>query len=290
MQQPDKISALINLLDDPDQQIFHQISEELLHLGQEAVPFLESAWENSFNAILQSRIEQVLHLIQFQELIKGLQSWKKTEEQSLLEGAILVAKYQYADIDEDFIYDFIEQLTQDIWIELNGNLTALEKAGVFNKIFFDIYGFSGNKKNFHAPHNYFINNVLESRKGSPICLSILFIEVAKRLKIPFYGINLPEHFVLSYTNLPIQFYDEIKEDDILFYLNPFNKGTIFQKSDIDTFLRQLKIEKKEDFYLPCTNIEIVKRLLRNLIFSYQKSGYTEKEEEVKILLNCLNNA
>lgn len=287
MQGSQNISALINLLDDPDQKIFDQISQELLNLGEAAVPFLEDAWENSFNAILQNRIEQVLHQIQFQGIVKGLQAWKKTERHSLIEGAILIAKYQYADLDEEYIHSFIEQLTQDIWLELNGNLTALEKASVFNKIFFEINGFGGNKKNFHSPKNSFINNVLETRKGSPISLSLLYIEVASRLKIPVYGVNLPEHFVLAYTHLPIQFYDEVKPDDVLFYINPFNKGTIFQRKDIDSFLEQLKLEKEPDFYLPCDNLTLIKRILRNLIFTYNKSGYLDKEAEIKHLLDIL---
>mgnify|MGYP001594059022 CR=1 FL=1 len=287
MQGSQNISALINLLDDPDQKIFDQISQELLNIGETAVPFLEDAWENSFNAILQNRIEQVLHQIQFQGIVKGLQAWKKTEIKPLVEGAILIAKYQYADLDEDYIYSFIEQLTQDIWLELNGNLTALEKAGVFNKIFFDIMGFGGNKKNFHSPQNSFINNVLETKKGSPISLSLLYIEVASRLKVPVYGVNLPELFVLAYTHLPVQFYDEIGQEDVLFYINPFNKGTIFQKKDIDTFLKQLKIQEKPEFYLPCDNLSIIKRILKTLMFTYNKSGYLDKEAEIKLLLDIL---
>lgn len=282
-----KITALIKLLDDPDDKIFEQISEEILNLGSAAIPFLENAWENSFNAILQRRIEQLLHQIQFQLIVKGIQEWGKSEEQSLLEGAILVAKYQYADLDEGFIRDFIDQLTQDIWIELNGNLTALEKAEVFRKMFFEIYGFSGNKKHFHSPQNAFIQLVLESRKGSPISLSLLYIEIARRLKIPIYGVNLPEHFILAYTSLPVEFYDEIKQEDILFYINPFNKGTIFQASDITSFLKQLKIEEKEKFFLPCSNKTILQRLLKNLAFAYHKAGLKEKEEEIKHLIIVL---
>lgn len=287
MQSSQNIAALINLLDDPDQKIFDQISQELLNLGQEAVPFLEDAWENSFNAILQNRIEQVLHQIQYQAIVKGLQFWKKTEERSLLEGAILIAKYQYADLDEEYIHSFTDQLYQEIWLELNGNLTALEKAHVLNKIFFEINGFGGNKKNFHSPKNSFINNVLETKKGSPILLSLLYIAMAKRLKVPVYGVNLPEHFILAYTFLPIQFYDNVEFDDVLFYINPFNKGTIFQKKDIDTFLKQLKLEEKEEFYLPCDNLTLICQILKNLMFSYNRTGYLEKEAEIKLLLNIL---
>lgn len=289
MQIQHNIPALINLLDDPNHEIYTQISNELLSLGEEAVPFLESAWENSFNAILQQRIEEVLHQIQFQGIVKGLQSWVKSEELSLLEAAILIAKYQYSDIDITYIHEFVNEINSTVWLELNDNLTALEKAHVFNKVFFEIFGFTGNKRNFYSPQNLFINNVIEGRKGSPITLSILMIEIARRNKIPIYGINLPEHFILCYTHLPKQFYDDIQQEDILFYINPFNKGTIFEKKDIDTFLSQLKIEPKAEFFLPANNITIIRRLLQNLKNAFKKSGYANKEEEINILLAQLED-
>ena len=288
MNQPDKIDALINLLDDPDQKVFDQVSKELLQYGDAIVPTLESAWENSFNALLQNRIESIIHQIQFNQAISALKHWKEGEEKNLLEAAIIIASYQYTDLDKDFINNFVDQLTKDIWIELNANYTAMENVGVINKMLFDVYGFSGNKKNFHSPRNSFINNVIETRKGNPISLSILYLELAERLKLPIYGINLAEHFVLSYTDLPLPFIDKVNKENILFYINPFNKGTLFQYNDIETFLNQLKIENQEKFYLPCDRLTVINRLLNNLIFCYNKSGYGDKVEEIKLLKSAIS--
>ena len=283
----EKITALINLLDDPDQHVFSQVSEELQGIGPSVVPSLEEAWENSFNAVLQERIEQVIHQIQFQNVVRDLKDWKKDPSSNLLDAAVIIAHYQYADLDRSFIYNFIDQLTQDIWIEMNANYTALEKVGIMNKIFFEIYGFSGNKKNYYSPRNSYINNVLEARMGNPISLSLVYLEVAQRLKLPIYGINLAEHFVLAYTELPIEYLETVNKDSILFYINPFNKGTIFQYKDIEQFLSQLKLDVQEKFYLPCDQLTVVNRLLNNLIFCYNKAGYKDKVEEIKILKNCI---
>lgn len=288
MDKVEKISALINLLDDPDQNVFNQVSQELYDLGNLVVPALEDAWENSFNALLQSRIEGVIHQIQFQSVFKSLQQWKKTPEKNLLEAAITIANYQYSDLDKNFINQFVNQLTQDIWIELNSNYTAMEKVGILNKVFFEIYGFSGNKKNFHSPRNSYINNVLEVRKGNPISLSILYLEVASRLKLPIYGVNLAEHFVLAYTELPLNFIETVSKENILFYINPFNKGTLFQYKEIEVFLNQLKIENQEKFYLPCDHLTVINRLLNNLIFCYNKAGYNDKVEEIKLLKKAIS--
>jgi regulator of sirC expression with transglutaminase-like and TPR domain len=288
MDSSQNISALINLLDDPDQTIFSQVSEELMRLGPPIVPQLENAWENSFNAILQARIEQIIHQIQFQGVRKDLSAWHKNPEGSLLDASIIIANYQYSDLNISYIHDFVNQLTQDIWIELNPNYTAMEKVGIMNKVFFEIYGFGGNKKNFHSPRNSYINNVLESKKGSPISLSILYLEVAHRLKLPVYGVNLAEHFILAYTEIPINFLDEVQKENVLFYINPFNKGTLFQYSDIEVFVKQLKLDMQEKFFLPCTPLTTVNRLLNSLIYCYNKSGYDDKVEELKLLKSCLS--
>ncbi|MEQ8909205.1 MAG: transglutaminase-like domain-containing protein [Vicingaceae bacterium] len=280
---------MINLLDDPDDSVYDQVCRELLELGDEAVPFLENAWETSFNAILQRRIESIIHQINFQSVLKNLKAWRDSEEKSLLEAAIIIARFQYSDLDENHIREFIAQLTQDVWIELNQDYTAMEKAGIFNKVFFEIYGFGGNKKSFHSPRNCFINNVLESRKGNPLSLSMLYIEVARRLKVPIYGIDLPEHFVLGYTRLPIQFIEEVKKEDVLFYINPFNQGTLFQHKDIDQFIKQLKIEKSEHFYLPCDHMSMICRMIMTLIVAYHKAGYEDKVDELKLMYKCLRH-
>src|SRR5690606_28796248 len=146
---------------------------------------------------------------------------------SLLYGAYLIAKYQYPDINYDNLEKVVAQITQDVWIEMNPQLTALEKVKVINEIFFNVHGFSGNKKNFHSPQNSFINNVIDVKRGNPISLSLLYSEIATRVNVPIYGVNLPEHFVLAYTALPLDYIDQPSKEDVLFYINTFNKGSLF---------------------------------------------------------------
>lgn len=285
MTERSKLDALISLLDDPDQYVFDQIKGELIRLGYDVVPILEEKWEKSFDRKIQSRVENLIHKIQISEVGAQLMQWKK-DDASYLDAAIILAKYQYPDLDEARVRDFIDQLTQDIWIELNPNYTAMEKAGVINKVFFSIYGFKGNKNDFHHPKNAYINQVLDSRRGSPISLAILYLEISERLKIPVYGVNLPEHFVLAYADLPLPFGDRNDPENILFYINLFNQGSFFQMEDIEEFLTQLKLEFKSDFYLPCTKLDVVNRLINNLIFSYNQ---LEDEEKVNDLLDIRKN-
>jgi regulator of sirC expression with transglutaminase-like and TPR domain len=285
-----ELNALISLLDDPDESIFNQLSVKFLSLGEDIIPVLENAWEYSFDPLIQQRIENIIHQIQFDLIKTGLKEWMRSEQQNLLDGTLLIAKYQYPDINIEKVKKQLNQIKQDVWLELNDNLTALEKVKIINHILFDVHKFSGNTSNYHAPQNSYINNVLESKKGNPLLLSIIYAIVAQSLDIPIYGVNLPEHFVLCYLNnevSEISFQKDGAEEQILFYINPFSKGAVFGKEDINAFLKQLKLATLEAFYKPCSNKEIIKRLLRNLIASYEKLGYPNKSNELRNLLNLL---
>jgi regulator of sirC expression with transglutaminase-like and TPR domain len=287
---PKELNALISLLDDPDEGIFNQVSGKFISLGEDIIPVLENAWEYSFDPLIQNRIENIIHQIQFDIIKTGLKEWMHPDRQNLLEGSLLIAKYQYPDIDFDKVKKQLNQIKQDVWLELNDNLTALEKVKIINHIIYDVHHFSGNTSNYHAPQNSYINNVLESKKGNPLLLSIIYTIVAQSLDIPIYGVNLPEHFVLCYVNKdPLEplFEKENEGRDVLFYINPFSKGAVFGREDINAFLKQLKLDALSIFYEPCSNKEIIKRLLRNLIASYEKLGYPHKSQELRVLLNLL---
>ena len=122
-----------------------------------------------------------------------------------------------------------------------------------------------------------INVVLDSRKGNPITLCCIYMIVAQRLNMPVYGVNLPNLFVLTY-----------KKDTVQFYVNVFNKGLVFMRSDIDHYIAQLNLKPNETFYQPCNNLDIVKRVLRNLTLAFEKTGDTEKVKEIERMAEILN--
>src|SRR3546814_140234 len=103
--------------------------------------------------------------------------------------------------------------------------------------------------------------------------------------MPIYGINLPRHFILAYINdHPIA----SAENEVLFYINAFNKGQIFGHQDVLAFLKQLKLPSNPQFFTPCTNTEIIVRVIRNLIVSYKEKGTEDKVYELEKMINLLN--
>jgi len=277
MNEPE-VKALISLLDDSDQEVFMHIEEKLISLGTHVIPMLEDAWSHAFDPVLQHRIANIVHKIQYDILLEDMKIWIHTGSDDLLEGALLVARYQYPDMDREKIDQFIATIKKEIWLELNESLTALEQVNILNHIFFTKYGFAGNTTNYHAPQNSYINCVIESKKGNPLALSILYLLVTKSLGLPIYGVNLPEHFILAY--LEVREGQEGNTGKILFYINPFSKGSVFGKGDIDQFVKKLNLDPQNTYYQPCNNRDMILRMLRNISFSYQKLGDTEKVEEI----------
>lgn len=283
-----EIKALISLTDEPDDSIFAEIADKIFSYGLAALPLLEEYWENSFDPIMQQRILEIIHKIQFKNVSSELNQWVKFSSDNLFAAYMLITRFQYPDLNEGEIKNKIETIRKDIWLELNDDLTALEKIKVINHILFEEYKFAGNTADFHAPQNLYINTLLETHKGNPLSLGILYIIIAQQLKIPVYGVNLPEHFVLAYTNeLDEERLEFLDKNEVLFYINPFSKGAVFSRKEVELFISQLKIEPKEMFFQPCSNIDIVRRLINNLIYSYEKSGHIQKMKELERLIHIL---
>lgn len=282
-----EVKALISLLDDTDKEVYSHIEEKLVSMGQYVIPFLEDAWSHAFDPVMQQRIALIVHKIQFDALMEELRLWIHTGDDDLLRGVLLVARYQYPELEEEKVRLFIDQIKKDIWIEMNESLTALEQVNIMNHIFFTKYGFSGNTTNYHAPQNSYINCVIDSKKGNPLALSVLYLLVAKSLGLPVYGVNLPEHFILTY--LEVIENQEGNTGRVLFYINPFSKGSVFGKGDIDQFVKKLNLDPQNSYYQPCSNKDMVLRMIRNLAFSYQKLGDTEKVDELTRMIRLFGD-
>ena len=277
-----EIASLIDLLDDPDERVFQHVQEKLIEIGTDAIPFLEQSWEeNKYDSLFLERIESLIDTIQFNQIIKELQLWNAAEN-PILDGWILLTKWQFPGINVVQIKAKIEEIKNDIWIEIKGKQTAQEKILTFNKVFYTNYKFQGNTKNYHSPINSFVHTVLETKHGNPLSLAILYSTIAQMLHIPIYGVNLPSHFILAYveSDLYLKKIDQVKKSDILFYINAFSNGSILNENDIHQFLKQLKITPNVSFFVPCTTKTILLRIISNLIASYQQLGNKTKVDQL----------
>ncbi|MCU0390899.1 MAG: transglutaminase-like domain-containing protein [Thermoflexibacter sp.] len=271
-----ELRAIVSLLDDEDDEVLKMIEDKIFSLGEQIIPFLEDEWSRQFNPVVQRRIEQLLHTINYNFVKKRLLDWSINEENDLLKGMWIIATYQYPDLQLDELRKQIDQLYYDAWSEMKTDLIALDQIKLLNSIFFNRFRFRANTANIKAVSNSMLNNILESKKSNPIGLCIVYMFIAQRLNLPVYGVNLPNIFILTY-----------KTDKVQFYINVFNKGLTFIKNDIDNYILQLGINPRPIFYEPCSNLDIIKRVLRNLIAAYEDIGEKVKVEEIQHLLDNL---
>ncbi len=284
-----ELLALISMLDEPDNKAFGFISDQILAYGPEAIPTLEEAWENTFDNLLQERIEDMIHHIQQETLFHDLNNWANFEYTDLAKGSYLVSRFHYPTLKQDVVTTALARLRIDIWLELNDELTALEKIKVLNHILFSVRKFKGVMNEEGNPRLTLINMLLENHKGDAISLGALYIILAQSLELPVYGVDLPQHFILAYTRRPM---DEktpfLDASEVLFYINPFRQGAVFTIKQIEHYLKQLNVEMQPLHFLPCNNITIIRRMLSEMLESYSKSGKKEMMHELLALIKALD--
>jgi regulator of sirC expression with transglutaminase-like and TPR domain len=272
------IKAMIQLMDDSDQEVVLMVETQMRSLGPSIIPILESEWENlSLNPVLQSKIENLIHEFQMESMKTKLMHWKQSGAMDLLEGMWILATYRFPEYSFSTLRKDMDQLYYDVWPQMRDNLHPIDQIKVLNGVMFDQLKFGANTKNFHAANNSFINVVLESKKGNPISLCVIYLWIAQKLGLPVYGVNLPNLFVLTF-----------KQEQTQFYINVFNKGLIFNKVDIDNYLAQLNLTPLDIYYQPCSNLEIIRRVLRNLIMAYEKSGHDDYRTELTDIIDSLD--
>ena len=279
--------SLIKLLDDPNTDVFEIIKSKLCILGPEVIPSLESAWENSMDDLFQSRIETIIQEIHQTDIKSRLKQWVDDGATDLFSGTYLITKFQYPDITEDEIRQKIDTLKKDIWLELNDNLTALEKIRIINHVLFEVHGFSRSSTFQNSAHVHFLNYVLDYKKGSPLSLAILYALIAQQLNIPVFGVALPKNFILCYKDQSSDIFEKDFAEGVLFYINPFNKGVVFGRKEIDLFIKQQKLDLNEAYYQPCSNKETIAHLLNMLIEFYESGDQLSKLNDYRSLLKIL---
>ncbi|MBD2714713.1 hypothetical protein IC231_06675 [Hymenobacter sp. BT646] len=274
-----EIKALISLLDDPE--IAPQIQEKIQTLGETIIPFLEESWEETLDPQQQQRLEDLIHHLQFEGLQQRLRVWRDSGGENLLEGMWLLNSFQYPDADLQSLNRAIEQLRFEVWTLLRPDMLPTEQVQVLNHVLFRAHKFAANTQNFHSPANSMLHRVLETRRGNPLTLCVIYLLVAQRLKLPVFGVNLPNLFVLTYR----------PETPLIesFYINCYNRGLILTRTDIEHYIAQLNLTSNDIFYEPCSHLDILRRALRNLQLSFEKLQEPAKAAEVAQLLAILMN-
>jgi regulator of sirC expression with transglutaminase-like and TPR domain len=190
---------------------------------------------------------------------------------NLAEASLMLAQDCYPDLDVREYLSKLDGIAVAIKKRIADDAFSEQRVLALNYYLFNEMRFSGNLVDYYDPRNSYLNEVLERRTGIPITLSILYLEIGKRLGLNLKGVSFPGHFLVKLA---------VRRGQLV--LDPFTGGEAQSEADLRQRLAQvLPTEKAEqaqlDRYLePATPRQIIARVLRNLKNIYMQTGKLEQ--------------
>jgi regulator of sirC expression with transglutaminase-like and TPR domain len=282
MEETKEISALLHLIDDPDEEVFGAVTEKIVEYGKPIIPNLEDLWENTPNETIQNRIELIIHKLQFTDLTEDFRQWNVAGHFDLMVGSLLVAKFQYPDLATAPVLHEIEKLRRNVWLELNNYLTPLEQIRIATGILYGYYGLKGTEITYTNINDFLLNKVLETKRGNQLSNGILYLIICELLDIPVKAISIPKQFVLAYLKPGYSAEESDFISKIEFYIEPAS-GQVFSRKDIESYFKRISVPPVRSYFKPLSNKKIIQYLLEELsnCFDNDKEFY-KKEELLKL--------
>lgn len=289
MNETKEISALLHLIDDPDEDVYDVVSNKILSFGKPIIPNLEHLWENTLSENIQERIEQIIHKLHFNDLTDAFTNWKNGGA-DLLKGALLVSRYHYPEMKEQQPLQEIEKLRRNIWLEMSSYLTPLEQTNIISGIFYNYYKQQGVAEiSYTQPDDFLLNKVLEVKKGNSISNGIVYLALCELLDIPIKAVNIPKQFLLGYYDPQYELLNPVRHpsEKILFFIDPIN-GQAYSHKDIESYFKRISVPPTPSYYRPLSSIRIIQMLLEELARCFDNDRNRYKMEELLFLANHID--
>ena len=272
-----EIESLLFLMDDPDPFVQESVQNRLQELGEQAVPLLDQYKSTVKEDDAKEKVNEVIHNLTFSTLesdfIEVLEGGLKTRK-SLEIAVLTIARFGNPTLRISEYQRKLDHFVQMVEPQVKYKLDEKRKMKRLLSFIFEDLNFHGDAEDYHAPQNCFLDQVIDNRKGLPISLSLIVMFMARRLQMPFFGINMPIHFMLNYVG---------DKEELL--IDPYDNGAIVTYDQCYFFLKKNNVEPRPEHFQMATNLDIVLRCLRNLIHSYERKKEMERVEDLGRLLN-----
>ncbi len=286
---PDKeINALLQLVDDPDDEVFETVAAKIIRYGRQIIPKLETVWESTFDKLTQDRMEILIHQVRYNDLLEEVKEWSKGSNPDLLRGAILIAKYEYPDVNIPVLLAEFDQLRRSVWLELNNYLTPLEQVNVLNTIVYNHYKFVGNELTDRNIGNFFVNKLFDTKQGNSYSIGIVYLAICELLDIPIFAVEVPQLFLFAYIDTLYSFFsnDPNGIQQIQFYLDP-TTGMAYTQTDLENYLKKIHQNERTRNIVPLSNKEVICKLINQISQCFQYKNDEKKIGELKKIENLI---
>jgi regulator of sirC expression with transglutaminase-like and TPR domain len=283
-----EIVALLHLIDDPDEEVFHAVSAKLVDYGKPIIPQLEHLWETTPDENTQERIERLIHRLHYRDLAEDFRQWNVSGHHDLMLGALLVCKFQYPELATAPVLLEIEKVRRNVWLELNNYLTPLEQINIVTSILYGYYGLKGNETNYKEPNEFLLHKTIEAKRGNQVANGILYLLLCEMLDIPVRAVNIPRQFIIAYfrpgyseENLPDPF------QKVEFFIDP-TTGQVFTHQDVEGYFHRIATTASPDFFKPQRNKEVIQQLLLEFSKCFADTREDYKQTELRELAALLD--
>lgn len=279
MSSKSEIESLVYLLDDPDPYVKSNVKRRLFELGEQAVPLLDQQKSQTKNEEERELINEIIQWITYgsleEDFLDVLENGISDLEQ-LEKAVFILARHENPTLREGEYKRKLDRFADMIRDDLRYQLDDSKQMHVLLDFVFDELNFKGSTVDYYNPDNMYLHRVIDRRQGLPISLGLIVLFLARRLNLPFYGVNMPIHFILKYKG---------EKDEVL--IDSFDRGKAVTYNQCYFFLKQNGIEPKSAHFETAKEHEILARCIRNLIQSYSRLEKQRKVENLKNLLNTL---
>jgi regulator of sirC expression with transglutaminase-like and TPR domain len=179
-------------------------------------------------------------------------------------AALAIATQEYPDLKIDDCLSQLDRLGQAVELRMGDEKNPYRIIAALNTVLFKEEGFQGNRSEYYDPKNSFLNDVIIRKKGIPISLSVIYMEVARRVGLSLEGVGFPGHFLVKYHG-----------GDIEILIDVFNDGEIRAREDLNQMLQQLyrgQVSYQPGFVAALGKRDILRRILNNLKWIYLERG------------------
>ena len=274
-----QISHLIYLIDDRDEFVREQVREQLIKVGEDAIPFLEVTARTE-NLKIKSIASEIIQAIIPKQLLRQFEKLAQSSPSghwSLEKGVILLQKFGYPDEETDSLSQSLDLLAKEVSTLIEDSQSPEQIIQILTRYLFFEKGFEGNKIDFFEPDNTYFSRVLDRRKGIPITLTALCVFLGQRIGLPIVGVGLPGRYIAKYESLtqPI-------------YFDPFNEGRVLSQEDCASLTEQMGYHFEEHYLIAATSRETLTRMMNNLIVIYNKNSESEKARYLSDFIKALS--
>jgi regulator of sirC expression with transglutaminase-like and TPR domain len=286
MKETKEIAALLHLIEDPDEEVYVTVRERLISYGQEVIPNLEYLWETTENPFIQERVEMLIHGVQYEDVKRKFKLWLEQDQPDLLTGAMILNSYHFPELATDNITLQLEKLRRNIWLELNPYLTPLEHVNVLTGIVFQYCSYKKVATDYKRPADFLIAQLLESKRGNALSLTILMLILARLTEIPMAMLQIPGQFILAYhkPHEPLNL-QHIREQ-FPFFIDG-GTGQIFAFNEIEKYLERNQIELTADLFAPVSEKNIVAILVEAYANCFNTNDQVYKYQELIALAKLI---